>query len=64
MIGKLVSGYQDAFIKGRQICDVALIANEALDWKLKSGEPSLVYKLDITKSFDKINWQHLISIMR
>lgn len=62
-IGKLVSDYQNAFIKGRQITDVALISNEALDWRLKSGELGLIFKLDIEKAFDKINWKYIISIL-
>lgn len=63
VIGKLVSDYQNAFIKGRQIIDVALISSEALDWRLKSGELGLIFKLDIEKAFDKINWKYIISIL-
>nr|XP_009789798.1 PREDICTED: uncharacterized protein LOC104237360 [Nicotiana sylvestris] len=64
VIGKLVSGHQNAFIKTRQITDVALIANEALDWRQKSGKPRLLFKLDIEKAFDQLNWSYLFNILR
>lgn len=35
VMGRLVSGHQNAFIKSRQITDAALMANEVLDWRLK-----------------------------
>lgn len=35
VMGNLVSSQQNAFIKGRQITDASLIANEVLDWQLK-----------------------------
>lgn len=53
---KLVSNHQSAFIKNSQIIDAALIANEVLDWKLKSGEPGIICKLDIEKAFNQLNW--------
>lgn len=55
VIGKLVSSHQNAFIKNRQITDATLIANEILDWKMKSGQPDLLFKLDIEKAFDQLN---------
>nr|XP_009796547.1 PREDICTED: uncharacterized protein LOC104243096 [Nicotiana sylvestris] len=64
VIGKLISGHQNAFIKGRQITDASLIANEVLDWRLKSGESGILCKLDIKKAFDQLNWQYLISMLR
>ncbi|XP_019261128.1 PREDICTED: uncharacterized protein LOC109239078 [Nicotiana attenuata] len=63
-MGNLISGFQNAFLKWRQISDAALIANEALEWRLRTGVPGLLFKLDIEKAFDKINWQYIISILR
>ena len=60
---KLVSGGQNAFVKGRQITDATLITNEVLDWKQKSGTPGLPFKLDIEKVFDKLSWSFLGSIL-
>lgn len=63
-MGKLVSNHQNAFIKNSQITDAALIANEVLDWKPKSGEPGIICVLDIEKAFDQLNWSYLIALLR
>lgn len=63
VMGKLVSNQQNAFIKGRQITDASLIANEVLDWQLKQGSAGLLCKLDVEKAFDQLNWSYLISIL-
>lgn len=64
IIGKLVSVHQNAFIKHRQITDASLIANETLDWRIKSCEPGVMCKLDIEKAFNPLNWSYLIPILR
>lgn len=64
VIGKLVFSYQNAFIKGRQITIAALIANKVLDRRQRSGEPGLLFKLDIEKAFNKRNLLYLILILR
>ena len=63
VIGKVVSPDQNVFVKGRQILDVSLIANEVIDVWQKMSEKGLIYKLDIKKAYDSINWQFLMKVM-
>ena len=50
VVGKVVSSTQNAFVEGRQILDVALIANEAIDSLLKRNESGVLCKLDLEKA--------------
>lgn len=44
---KLVDTQQMAFLRGRQITDAGLIANERLDSRVKQKTPGVMCKLDI-----------------
>ncbi|RVW42464.1 putative ribonuclease H protein [Vitis vinifera] len=52
-----------AFVHGRQILDAVLIANEALDSRLKGNNPGLLLKMDIEKAFDHVKWDFLMDVM-
>lgn len=63
VIGKLVDGHQMAFLKGRQIMDVALLANEMVDSRVKQKKSGILSKLDIEKAYDHVNWNFLLKIL-
>ena len=64
MVSKVVSRAQNAFVEGRQILDVVLIVNEAIDLMLKRNENGLLCKLDIEKAYDHISWNFPFIVMR
>ena len=55
VVGKVVSSSQNALVKGRQILNATLIANEAIDSLLKRKESGVLCKLDLEKAYDRIN---------
>ncbi|RVW57124.1 Ubiquitin carboxyl-terminal hydrolase 5 [Vitis vinifera] len=63
VLGKVVLADQNAFLRGRQILDASLIANEVVDYWQKRKEKGLVCKLDIEKAYDSINWNFLMKVL-
>ena len=64
VLDKVISPSQNAFVEGRQILDAALIANEAVDSMLRRNDGGVVYKLDIEKAYDHVNWEYVLEVMR
>uniref|UniRef100_A0A5B7BIZ0 Reverse transcriptase domain-containing protein n=1 Tax=Davidia involucrata TaxID=16924 RepID=A0A5B7BIZ0_DAVIN len=63
VLPKIISKNQNAFVEGRQILDVVLIANECIDARRKGGRTGPLCKLDVEKPFDHVNWDFLMSLL-
>ncbi|RVX19756.1 LINE-1 reverse transcriptase-like [Vitis vinifera] len=63
VLNKVVSGDQNAFVRGKQILDASLMANEVIDFWHKRKEKGLICKLDIEKAYDSINWKFLMKVL-
>lgn len=59
----VISPYQHAFIKGCQILDCSLIANECLDSWTEVGFNGLMCKVDMEKTYGHVNWNFLNRVM-
>jgi hypothetical protein len=64
VLDKIISKTQSAFIKVKQILDPILIANESLDSRRRSGEPSILCKMDVEKACDHVNWDFLLYMLK
>lgn len=59
----LISEGQSAFIKGRQILDGVLIANELVDDAKKRKKEAMFFKIDFEKAYDSVNLMFLDFMM-
>ncbi|CAM8971158.1 unnamed protein product [Rhodiola kirilowii] len=67
ILGRIISIYQSAFVKGRIISDNFIVAHEVFNFlrRCKRGSDSYAsIKLDMSKAYDRVEWSFLEAIMR
>jgi len=64
VLPQLVGESQTAFVKGRQILDAALIANEVVCWLKKAKCSGVLLKLDFEKAYDSIDWGSIDIVLK
>jgi hypothetical protein len=64
VVGMVVSESQSAFVKGKQILDGILIANEVVDEARRSKRELLLFKVDFEKAYDSIDLRYLDAVMK
>ncbi|MCI32279.1 RNA-directed DNA polymerase (Reverse transcriptase), partial [Trifolium medium] len=60
---RLISETQSAFVRGRQILDGVLIANEVIDEAKRLKKKVLLFKVDFEKAYDSVDWDFLDFVM-
>ena len=63
VIGSVVSDSQSAFVKGRQILDDILVANEAVDEARRFKKELLLFKVDFEKAYNSVDLNYLDVVM-
>ena len=66
VLDKCISTSQSAFVPGRSILDNALVAIELTHYmkaETKGNQGDIALKLDISKAYDRLDWEYLRDIM-
>ncbi|XP_009335445.1 uncharacterized protein LOC103928158 [Pyrus x bretschneideri] len=64
VMGSTISPHQGGFVKGRQILDAVLIANELVEEVRQKKEEGLMFKIDFEKAYDHVEWRFLDEILQ
>lgn len=66
VLPQCISDNQSAFVSGRSILDNAMVAIEVLHSmkpKARGNDGNVALKLDISKAYDRIDWDYLREVM-
>ncbi|GJR61889.1 RNA-directed DNA polymerase, eukaryota, reverse transcriptase zinc-binding domain protein [Tanacetum coccineum] len=63
VVNSVVSEVQTTYIKGRQIIDGPLMANEIISWASKRHKQLFILKVDFEKAFDSLDWKFLDHVL-
>jgi len=65
VLPSLISKNQTGFVKGRNITETVLLAQEIIrDINRRNKYHNVVVKLDMAKAYDRVSWKFLVRVMR
>jgi hypothetical protein len=64
VMNSIISQSQSAFIKGRNLVDGVVVANEIVDYARRLERQCLILKVDFEKAYDSVDWGFLEYMMR
>eukprot|EP00253_Pinus_taeda_P017009 PITA_17009 len=63
LLESLISPEQTGFVEGRQILDGLVVTQEVIHSMKAKKQKGMMIKLDLSKAYDRINWQYLEEIL-
>jgi len=66
VLPQCISDNQSAFVPGRSILDNAMVAIEVIHYmktKTRGGDGCVALKLDISKAYDRMDWQYMKAVL-
>lgn len=60
----LIAPEQSGFVEGRQILDGIILIHEVVHSLKHSNTPCMLVKLDLSKAYDKLNWDFMKGMLR
>lgn len=64
IMARLIDDSQSAFLKNRYILDNIVLSQEIIHFYQISKQQGVVIKVDFEKTYDKINWNYLLEILK
>lgn len=63
ILQRIISPQQTAFLPGRNIHHALLLMGEMIQQARNSGEEYILMKLDVSKAFDMLDWNYILSVV-
>jgi hypothetical protein len=66
LLTRYISIEQSAFVEGRSILDNVMVAMETIHHmksKIKGKVGEVALKIDISKAYDRVDWNYLMNVM-
>ncbi|XP_022003678.1 uncharacterized protein LOC110901140 [Helianthus annuus] len=63
VINKIIYEEQSAFLSIRSILDGPLILNGLIPWLRRTKKKGFIFKVDVKKAYDSLNWDFVDSVL-